>query len=72
MRYIAVERQALRSLLFDNETLSDLLLTSFTARREMLQRRAGLGPEVIGPRSLRAHPGDGELPARQPLRLHDA
>jgi thioredoxin reductase (NADPH) len=51
MRYIAVDRMTLRGLLFDNETLSDLLLTSFTARREMLQRRAGLGPEVIGPRS---------------------
>ncbi len=51
MRYIAVDRMTLRGLLFDHETLSDLLLTSFTARREMLQRRAGLGPEIIGPRT---------------------
>jgi thioredoxin reductase (NADPH) len=50
-RYIAVEREALRALLFDDEPLSDLLLATFIARREALQQVAGLGIEIIGPRS---------------------
>ena len=51
MRYIAVDRLVLRTLLFDDGPLSDALLGAFTARRELLQRRVGIGPEVIGPRS---------------------
>jgi thioredoxin reductase (NADPH) len=49
LRYIAVERDALRPLLFEDGSLSDTLLTTFTARREALQRVRGLGPEIIGP-----------------------
>ena len=37
LRYIAVERDALRSLLFEDGALSDLLLSTFIARRELLQ-----------------------------------
>src|SRR3712207_538111 len=33
MRYIAVEREALRALLFEDGALSDLLLGTFVARR---------------------------------------
>jgi thioredoxin reductase (NADPH) len=51
MRYIAVEREDLRPLLFEDGPLGDLLLSSFMARRELLQRQQGIGPEVIGPRS---------------------
>jgi thioredoxin reductase (NADPH) len=51
MRYIAVEREKLRPLLFEDGSLSDLLLTTFMARREALQRQDGVGVEVIGPRS---------------------
>jgi thioredoxin reductase (NADPH) len=51
MRYIAVDREELRELLFDNPDLSDLLLSAFIARRELLQGEEGLGIEVIGPRS---------------------
>ena len=51
LRYIAVERDALRALLFDDEPLSDLLLATFMARREALQQVAGLGVEIVGPRS---------------------
>ncbi|MDE3025830.1 MAG: Crp/Fnr family transcriptional regulator, partial [Acidobacteriota bacterium] len=51
MRYIAVEREALRALLFEDGPLSDLLLSTFIARREALQRVQGIGMEVIGPRS---------------------
>ena len=51
MRYIAVDRDQLRALLFEDAPLSDLLLSSFTARREALQRQEGVGIEVVGPRS---------------------
>jgi thioredoxin reductase (NADPH) len=49
MHYIAVAREQLRQLLFDDPALSDLLLTAFVERREMLQRRSGVGVEIIGP-----------------------
>jgi thioredoxin reductase (NADPH) len=51
MRYIAVDRDELRPLLFEDAPLSDLLLSSFMARREALQQQQGVGMEVIGPRS---------------------
>ena len=51
LRYIAVEREALRSLLFDDGPLSSLVLETFIARREALQQVAGLGLEIIGPHS---------------------
>jgi thioredoxin reductase (NADPH) len=50
-RYIAVDREELRALLFEDASLSDLLLSSFIARREALQSQEGVGMEVIGPRS---------------------
>jgi thioredoxin reductase (NADPH) len=51
LRYIAVEREALRPLLFDDGPLSDLLLSTFMARREALQRVEGVGLEIVGPHS---------------------
>jgi thioredoxin reductase (NADPH) len=54
LRYVAVDRDALRSLLFDDEPLSDLLLTTFISRREALQRVQGIGIEIVGPRSSEA------------------
>jgi thioredoxin reductase (NADPH) len=54
MRYIAVDRDDLRALLFDDAPLADLLLSTFSARREALQRTEGIGIEVIGPRSSEA------------------
>jgi thioredoxin reductase (NADPH) len=51
MRYIAVDRDALRPILFDDAPLSELLLTTFMARREALQQVEGIGLEVVGPRS---------------------
>ena len=50
MRYIAVDRDELRLLLFDDSSLSDLLLSTFIARREALQQ-ASVGLEIIGPHS---------------------
>jgi thioredoxin reductase (NADPH) len=49
MRYLAVDREALRQLLFDDASLSDLLLPAFVERRELLQQRDGIGIEIIGP-----------------------
>src|SRR5919204_4705462 len=54
VRYIAVDRDVLRPLLFDDGSLSDLLLSTFIARRELLQGVQGLGLEVFGPRSSEA------------------
>ena len=51
MRFIAVDREVLRELLFEDSTLSDLLLTAFVERRELLQQREGVGFEVIGTRT---------------------
>ena len=51
MRYIAVEREEIRTLLAEDGALADLLLHTFMRRRETLQEREGLGFEVIGPRS---------------------
>jgi thioredoxin reductase (NADPH) len=50
MRYIAVDREALRELLFEDGSLSDLLLSAFVQRRELLQQREGIGIEIVGPR----------------------
>ena len=51
LRYIAVDREALRGLLFDDGPLSSIVLATFIARREALQQVAGLGLEIIGPHS---------------------
>src|SRR5689334_15962028 len=54
LRYIAVERGALRTLLFEDGPLSDVLLSTFIARREALQTVQGLGLEIVGPHSSEA------------------
>src|SRR5688572_4377235 len=51
LRYIAVERDVLRPLLFEDGPLGDVLLSAFIARREALQQRQGIGVEILGPRS---------------------
>src|SRR5260370_34116413 len=43
LRYVAVQRDALRALLFDDGPLSDLVLSTFIARPEALQRVYGIG-----------------------------
>src|SRR6476660_6568842 len=54
LRYVAVDRDALRALLFDDGPLSDLVLSTFIARREALPRVQGIGLEVVGLRSSEA------------------
>ena len=51
LRYISVDRDVLRPLLFEDAALSDLLLSTFIARREALERVKGIGLEIVGPRS---------------------
>jgi thioredoxin reductase (NADPH) len=51
LRYVAVDRDALRALLFDDGLLSDLVLSTFISRREALQQVEGVGLEIVGPRS---------------------
>jgi thioredoxin reductase (NADPH) len=53
-RYIAVDRDAMRELLFEDGPLSDLILSTFMARREALQQVAGLGLEIVGPHTSAA------------------
>jgi thioredoxin reductase (NADPH) len=54
MRYIAVDRDELRRLLFDDEQLSDVVTSAFVRRRDALQARDGLGVEIFGPHSSEA------------------
>ena len=49
LRYVAVERETLRALLFEDGSLSDTLLPAFVQRRERLQNREGVGIDIIGP-----------------------
>jgi thioredoxin reductase (NADPH) len=51
LRYIAVERSALRALLNEDGPLSDLLVSTFISRREALQSVQGIGLEIVGPHS---------------------
>ncbi len=54
LRYIAVDRDTLRRLLFDDSSLSELILSTFIARREALQTVDGIGIEIVGPHSSAA------------------
>ena len=54
LRYIEVERNTLRALLFEDGPLSDVILSTFIARREALQQVEGVGLEIVGPRSSEA------------------
>ena len=54
LRYLAVDRRVLRSLLYEDGQFSDVVLSAFIARREGLQQVQGLGLEIVGPHSSRA------------------
>jgi thioredoxin reductase (NADPH) len=51
LRYIAVERDVLRTLLFEDGPLSDVVLATLIDRREALQQVTGIGLEIVGPHS---------------------
>ena len=70
MRYIAVDREVLRQLLFEDGSLSDLLLSAFIERRELLQQRAGDRDRDRRPARLGRDPAPARLrpaPAAPPL-----
>src|SRR5256714_14720317 len=54
LRYIAVDRDIMRSLLYEDGPLGDIVLSAFIARREALQRVQGIGLEIVGPHSSNA------------------
>ncbi len=54
LRLIAIDRHTLRTVLYEDPSLSELVLSAFIARREALQQVQGIGLEIIGPRSSRA------------------
>jgi thioredoxin reductase (NADPH) len=54
LRYVAVERDVLKALLFEDGPLSDLVLATLIDRREALQQVAGVGLEIVGPHSSSA------------------
>jgi thioredoxin reductase (NADPH) len=54
LRYVEVDCDDLRALLFEDGPLSDVLLSTFIARREALQRFEGVGLEIVGPHSSEA------------------
>ena len=66
MRYIAVDRDVLRPLLFEDAPLADLLLSTFMSRREALQQRQGVGLEIVGPARRPQTRADGGLGQAQP------
>ncbi|MGZ6662983.1 MAG: FAD-dependent oxidoreductase, partial [Solirubrobacteraceae bacterium] len=51
LRYIAVDREQMRTLLFDDGPLSEVVLGALIERRELLQELDGVGLEIVGPRS---------------------
>lgn len=73
VRYIAVDRDALRTLLFEDGGLSDVVLATFMARRAALQSIEGIGIEIVGPRSSEATVGllDFAKANRLPVTWHD-
>jgi thioredoxin reductase (NADPH) len=54
LRYIAVDRDVIRALLYEDGPLSDIVLSAFITRREALQRVQGIGLEIVGPHSSNA------------------
>ncbi len=55
LRYIAVEREKLRRLLYDDGAFSDLVLSAFVERREALQALDGIGLEIVGAARVARH-----------------
>ena len=51
VRYIAVDRDEFRELLYEYGPLSELVLNAFVERREALQNQEGIGIQIVGARS---------------------
>ena len=70
LRYIAVERGALRALLNEDGPLGDLLLSAFIARREALQTVQGIGVEIVRSAWFRLDDADARFRASEPAPVH--
>ena len=70
LRYIAVDREVLRPLLFEDGPLSDLVLSTFIARREALQQVRGRRVRDHRAALVGRDAADGELRAQQPAAVH--
>ena len=70
LRYIAVERDALRPLLFDDGLLSDLLLSTFMASARGAAAGGGCRPRDRRPALVRGDDAHGRLRTRQSASLH--
>ena len=70
LRYIAVDRDALRALLFDDGPLSDLVLSTFITRREALQRVEGHRHRDRRAALVRGDDADARVRARKPASVH--
>ena len=64
LRYIAVPREVLRTLLYEDGPLSDVVLSAFIARREGLQPWPRFGDR--GAALVQGHHAYGRLRAQQP------
>ena len=64
MRYIAVDREVLRELLFEDTSLSDLLLSAFVERRELLAAARGRRDRDRRPPRRRRHAAAVEFARR--------
>src|SRR4051794_22802701 len=51
LRYISVDPDVMRSLLYEDGPLGDVVLSAFIARGKALQRVQGIGLEIVGPHS---------------------
>ena len=54
LRYLALDREVLRSLLYEEGPFSDVVLSAFIGRREALQQVQGIGVEIVGPHASQA------------------
>ena len=74
LRYLVIDRELLRSLLFEDGPFSDVVLSTFISRREALQQVQGIGLEIIGPHSSEAtrHMLDFARSQRLPFTWRDS
>ena len=70
MRYIAVDRDALRPLLFDDGPLGDLLLSTFIAAARAAAAARGRRPRDRRPALVGPHAPDRRVRAAQPAPVH--
>src|SRR5436190_4257287 len=51
LRYVAVDRETMRTVLYEDGPLSEVVLGTLLERREVLQQLDGVGLKIVGPHS---------------------